>query len=148
MIYLPWQVLPFTLLQVLVGFLAMHGLLGLCIALVLLPSHFIGGTRFYLKPSAGFQPHSWAEHQLLTTIDIAPESKFLNFLLGGLNTNVLHHIYPKLAHIHLPYLSIILDQTAHDYRLPYKKLTLKKAIAEHFRFLKEMGNNPNIEHTN
>lgn len=147
MIYLPWQILPLTLLQVLVGFFAMHGLLGLCIALVLLPSHFIGGTRFYRKPTSGCQPQSWAEHQLLTTVDIAPKSRLLNFLLGGLNTNVLHHIYPKLAHIHLPELSILLEKTAQDFNIPYKKLTLKMAIVEHFRFLKRMGNSSLAEQT-
>jgi linoleoyl-CoA desaturase len=144
LIIIPFLIHPLTLFQVIVCFLIMHCLLGLFISLVLLPSHFVAHARFYENYSTFSEcRNSWATHQLLSTIDIAPESKCLNFFLGGLNTNIVHHIYPKICHVHLIPLVKILKTTAEEYNQPYISYSLSGAMKEHFRFLKMMGKRVN-----
>jgi linoleoyl-CoA desaturase len=125
-------------------FLLMHFQVGLFISLVLLPSHFISGTSFY-KADSNYEDNSWIEHQLLTTTDIAPDSRVVNFICGGLNTNVIHHIFPTVCHVHLVELSGILKNTACQYNMTYRSCSLKEAILTHFQFLKEMGRAENYE---
>ena len=75
----------------------------------------------------------------MTTIDISPQSAVLNFLLGGLNANVAHHLFPNICHLHFPALADIVEKTAKEFGLPYRKTTLSKAIRGHFAYLREMG---------
>ncbi len=35
----------------------------------------------------------WAISQIKTTVDFAPGNAFLNWYLGGLNYQVVHHLY-------------------------------------------------------
>ena len=144
-VVIPILILPLTTGQVLICFLLMHCLVGLIISLVLLPSHFVSHATFYANPEL---KTSWAKHQLLTTIDIAPSNKYIHYLLGGLNTNVLHHIYPKICRVHFIPLVKILQQTAKEYNMPYQHYTLANAMKEHFKFLKKMGQKPGKEIAN
>lgn len=140
MIVIPSIILPLSLGQVLLCFFVMHCLVGLIISLVLLPSHFVGHATFYEDAKAR---STWSVHQLATTVDIAPTNKLVHFMLGGLNTNVLHHIYPKICHVHFVPLVKILQSKAKEYGMPYQAYTLAGAMKEHFCFLKKMGKKEN-----
>lgn len=138
-IILPIYILPLSVEEVLLSFLAMHFLVGLIISLVLLPSHFNEHAQFYMQEEMSGAGTSWARHQLATTIDIAAQSKLMNFLVGGLNTNTIHHIYASVAHAHLITLSKILEETAQKFDVTYVNLSLSEAMKSHFRFLYRMG---------
>jgi len=84
-------------------------------------------------------PNTWAIHQLLTTVDIVAENRLAHFLLGGLNANVIHHIYPVIHHCHLIPLVKILNETAKEFNSPYKSYSYIHALQLHFSFLKRMG---------
>jgi len=138
-VILPINWLPIAINEVVVCFLLMHALVGLVISLVLLSSHFIENVIYYKAIENSKLPSSWAIHQLNTTVDISPESKIINFILGGLNANVIHHIYPAIHHCHLVPLVKILKTTALEYKAPYKLYPYFQAIKLHFIFLKRMG---------
>ena len=140
-IILPCYILPISPIEIILCFLGMHALVGLVISLVLLSSHFIENVYYYAKTENLKLPSSWSMHQLLTTADIAPENKFANFLLGGLNANVIHHIFPTVHHCHLIPMVKILKQTAQDFGVPYHSYAYFTAIKLHFTFLKRMGTN-------
>jgi linoleoyl-CoA desaturase len=141
-IVLPSIFLPLTIGQTFLCFLLMHCLLGLFISLVLLPSHFVSHAVFFEIPNENRSQNSWTKHQLMTTIDIALENKLVHFMLGGLNTNVLHHIYPKICHVHFVPLVKILRKIAGEFNQPYQSYSLGSAMKEHFLFLKKMGRKP------
>jgi cyclopropane fatty-acyl-phospholipid synthase-like methyltransferase/predicted NAD/FAD-binding protein/DUF1365 family protein len=48
------------------------------------------------------QEHSkcWYEHQIQTTVDIAPKSNWSWFFSGGLNLQIPHHCFPTIDHSH------------------------------------------------
>ena len=83
---------------------------------------------------------AWAEHQVRTSSNFAPQSAVVNFLFGGLNFQTIHHLFPKICHIHYPALAAILKQTAQEYNLPYTEYpSFAAAVWSHYRMLKKLG---------
>lgn len=140
-------VLPILLLDhhwafILLCYFALHAVGGIWIALVLVPPH-INGIAEYTLPADGSHIHTcFATHQLQSTVDLAPDSALLNWFTGGLNTHVIHHVFPGICHIHYRALTPILRETALEYGLPYRSSGFLKAMRNHFHFLRVLGQHP------
>jgi linoleoyl-CoA desaturase len=137
-IVLPILLTPLTALQVIGLFLVMHAAAGLLLSFIAVLGHFVEGPSF---PEAenGIIPKSWSEHELEATIDFAPSSKVINWITGGLNTHVAHHLYPQVCHTHYYAMTPIIEKFCMDNGYPYKKETFSSAIASHFRYLKKLS---------
>ena len=144
MVALPLIMLPFSWLQILCGFLLMHAALSIMLALVLLPSHLFEQTIFSNEHVKGVISEDWAIHQVLTTLDFAPKSAVANFLLGGFNTNVIHHLFPKICHCYYKPLTAILIIKAGEYNIVYNHTSFLGAIKSHFQLLKKLGSPDNL----
>lgn len=84
--------------------------------------------------------HGWAIHQALTTVDFAQRSRLLTWLLGGLNYQIEHHLFPKICHTNYPAISKIVRQTCLDYGVPYNVHgTIWSALKAHYHWLQKMG---------
>jgi linoleoyl-CoA desaturase len=84
-------------------------------------------------------------HQLFTTTNFSNKNKIVNWFTGGLNFQIEHHIFPNISHIHYPKIAKIVKQTAEEFSLPYNEYeTTRKAIIAHFRYLKSMGEKPQL----
>ncbi len=82
----------------------------------------------------------WAEHQLATTVDFAPGNRLLTWYVGGLNYQVVHHLFPRICHVHYPKMAAIIAQTAQDHGLMYRaQPTVWAALRSHVRWLRKMG---------
>jgi linoleoyl-CoA desaturase len=139
MIVLPVLLLPFPWWKVVLGFILMQTALCLVLALVLLPSHLFEQTQ-YQTPSADNAIHEdWAMHQLSSTLDFASKSYVANFLFGGFNTNVVHHLFPKVCHVHHVRLSAIVAARTAEFNIPYNRTSFVNAVRSHFKALKRLG---------
>jgi linoleoyl-CoA desaturase len=78
-------------------------------------------------------------YQAEATKDFAPASRLANFLFGGLNTHLIHHLFPRVCHIHYPALTRFLREAAAESGVPYHNESFLAAIAAHWRFLRAMG---------
>lgn len=135
---LPVLVTDITWWQGIIGFLALHFAQGLVMGLVFQLAHVVEGTEFPTPNEQGNIEEAWAEHQMRTTANFSMKSKLSAFLLGGLNQQVEHHLFPKICHIHYPAISGIVAQTAKDYNLPYlQNETFGGALVSHYRMLKK-----------
>jgi linoleoyl-CoA desaturase len=64
----------------------------------------------------------------------------VNWLVGGLNFQIEHHLFPKISHIHYPALSEIVRKACAEYGIPYLEYPrVRYAIASHVAYLKQMG---------
>ena len=82
----------------------------------------------------------WAVHQLKTTANFSTESKLISFLVGGLNFQVEHHLFPKISHIHYPAISKIIRATCEEFNVPYIEYPkMRIALRSHIAYLKEVG---------
>lgn len=139
-IALPLMVLDLSWWQVAFGFLMLHLTEGLVLGLVFQLAHVVEGTDFPVPNEQGNVEEAWAEHQMRTTANFAPNSALASFFLGGLNRQIEHHLFPKVCHVHYPSISKIIKQTAAEFNLPYiENPTFAAAISSHYRMLKKFG---------
>ncbi|WP_439882674.1 fatty acid desaturase family protein [Pontibacter sp. MBLB2868] len=137
---LPLMVLDVAWWQVMIGFVAMHLAEGVVMGLVFQLAHVVEGTDFPVPNEDGNIEEAWAEHQLRTTANFAPQSTVAAFLLGGLNRQIEHHLFPKVCHIHYPAISKIVQETALEFDLPYiASPTFGAALKSHYRTLRRFG---------
>jgi linoleoyl-CoA desaturase len=135
--------------QVLLGFLALHFCEGITMAIIFMLAHIVEETHFPLPDEKGNMNNSWAIHQLYTTSDFGRENKILNFLCGGLNFQVEHHLYPRICHIHYKPISDIVKKTAEEYNLRYNaNPTFSGALMSHIRLLKKLGRSESLAFAN
>jgi linoleoyl-CoA desaturase len=82
----------------------------------------------------------WAMDILAQNVDFSPGSRFLNNLAGGANLNVVHYLFPGANHVHYNSLSKLVEETAKEYGLPYRKQNVRDVLGIHFNYIK------NIQH--
>jgi linoleoyl-CoA desaturase len=129
----------------LAGFLLLNVSMGLTLSLVFQLAHVVENTEFEHIPldSTKHLDTAWSEHQLKTTSNFAMNSKTISWLVGGLNYQIEHHLFPRVSHVHYPALSKIVQEKCLEFHLPYNQYkTLSQALASHFRVMKQLGVKP------
>ena len=63
--------------------------------------------------------NEWAIHQVNTTANFATHNRLVSWLVGGLNFQIEHHLFPKISHVHYPAVSKIVRQTCADHGIQY-----------------------------
>lgn len=114
---------------------------GIVLTVVFQLAHCVSEADFP-QPEANtrMMEDSWAVHQLRTTVDFARNSRLLSWLLGGLNFQIEHHLFPKICHIHYPALSRIVEGTCKEYDVQYSAHnSFLSGLGSHYRWLKTLG---------
>lgn len=144
--YWSYMLVPFfltkemTFLNWLIGFVTLHYIAGLSLALIFQPAHVVEETEFPLPCEKGNLENHWAEHQMRTTMNFGNGDPVFSWLVGGLNFQVEHHLFPTICHIHYPKISQILKQTAQEFNVPYNaKKTFVGALWSHQVMLWKLG---------
>jgi len=128
-----WLVLSFYLLATCV--------IGVGMTIVFQLAHCVGEAEFPVpEADTNRMAAAWAVHQIETTVDFARGSRVLTFLLGGLNFQIEHHLFPRVSHVHYPALSGIVEATCREYGIRYTvHPSFVGGIASHYRWLRRMG---------
>ncbi|HET9555146.1 MAG TPA: fatty acid desaturase [Anaeromyxobacteraceae bacterium] len=118
----PWtEVLPLGLLAV--------GTLGVTLATV----------RFHAAAD-GALPTDWATHQVTTTVDFARGSRLCAWYLGGLNFQVVHHLFPRVSHVHYAAIAPIVESCCQRHGVPYRAWgTFLEALHANVHWLRDLG---------
>ncbi len=121
--FMPW----------LIGFLSMGLVTGFVLSIVFQLAHTVEHTHFPLPDNAtGKMEDEWAIHQVKTTANFATENKVVSWLVGGLNFQVEHHLFPKISHVHYPAISKIIKKACEDYGIKYIEYPkVRIAVASH-----------------
>jgi linoleoyl-CoA desaturase len=129
----------------LVFFISLHVGLGFTLAVVFQLAHVVEETTFEFAPTDEVTriENEWAIHQVKTTSDFSPNSRIISWLVGGLNYQIEHHLFPRVSHIHYPALSKIVKEKCEAFDLPYNCIpSLRKAVISHFRLIRLLGKKP------
>lgn len=123
------------------GFLVFALLAGLVLSLVFQLAHTVEHTNFPMpNPETHRLEDEWAIHQIKTTANFATNSKIVSWLVGGLNFQIEHHLFPKISHIHYPEISKIIKQACQEWGINYIEYPkVRYAVASHVAFLRQMG---------
>ncbi|MFD0862965.1 fatty acid desaturase family protein [Sungkyunkwania multivorans] len=137
---LPLIMVPLAPWMIILAFISMHFVTGLLISIIFQVAHIMPSTEFPLPDKDGIVEGDWFAHQLATTTNFAPKSKFFSWLIGGLNYQIEHHLLPNICHIHYKRISGIVADTAKEYGMPYHtKRTFAAAIMAHIGVLRKLG---------
>jgi linoleoyl-CoA desaturase len=139
-----YMVIPIIIigwLQWLIGFFIITFTCGLFISIVFQLAHVIGGTEFHsANPGDKNGKQEWAVHQICSTANFGTSSKFLHWLLGGLNFQIEHHLFPRVSHIHYPAISLLVKEACKESNIVYHEYTsMFKAVRAHILHLRELG---------
>ena len=137
-------VLPIMLLGFvtwLVGFLIITMVTGFAISIVFQLAHTVEHTEFPMPTEiTGKIGNEWAIHQINTTANFATKNKTISWLLGGLNFQIEHHLFPRISHVHYPAISKIIKRTCSEYGIDYIEFPkMRQAILSHVHYLKRLG---------
>jgi linoleoyl-CoA desaturase len=84
--------------------------------------------------------NEWAVHQVNTTVNFATHNKVWNWLFGGLNFQVEHHLFPRISHVHYPEINKRLKQVCAEYNVQYREFpSLRSALWSHLTHLRQVG---------
>lgn len=142
-LFLPIYFSSFEWYWCILGFAIMHYICGLLLALIFQCAHVLQNTEF-AQPDEKTHTieNNWTIHQLATTANFARKSRVFSWLIGGLNFQVEHHLFPNICHVHYRKISKIVEQTAKDFNLQYNEYkTFAGAIISHFSLLNKLGKN-------
>src|SRR5690606_4912253 len=115
-VYLVIPIVMVGWIPALVGWVIAGISCGFCIAVVFQLAHVVEGTQFP-TPDQDSQKieEEWMVHQLSTTANFATKSKVVSWLLGGLNFQVEHHLFPRISHVHYPAINKLVKATCLEY---------------------------------
>lgn len=123
-----------------VGFLTITLFAGLVLSVVFQLAHTVEETHFPVPNEQNDIENEWAIHQVQTTANFATGNKLICWLVGGLNFQIEHHLFPKISHIHYPEISKIIKKTCEEFNIKYVEFKhMRDAIVSHATHLKKMG---------
>jgi linoleoyl-CoA desaturase len=126
-----WWLVPIALLAV--------GTLGLALATVFQLAHAVGEAEFLVPAGEPIQT-DWATHQVSTTVDFARGNRLLVWYLGGLNFQVVHHLFPTVSHVHYPALAPLVEAACREHGVRYRAWpSFGAALGANLRWLRQMG---------
>lgn len=129
--FLPWMT----------GFLLYGMFTGFVLSMVFQLAHTVEDTNFPVPVQPMNQiEDEWAVHQLNTTANFATRNKLVTWLVGGLNFQIEHHLFPQISHIHYPAISKIIKEACAEYGIRYIEFPkTRMAIASHVAHLHQLS---------
>jgi len=82
----------------------------------------------------------WAVHEVETTVNFCSRNPVLTWMLGGLNFQIEHHLFPKVPHTHYPRIARIVRRNCAKHGVRYSSQpSLRAALRSHTLHLRTMG---------
>lgn len=138
--------------QVLAVYMGVSFFQGVMLSIVFQMAHVVEEAAFPMPESdTGRMASSFAIHQIETTVDFAPNNRLLSWLVGGLNYQIEHHLFPQVCHIHYRALSPLVRETCQEFGIRYNvHPTFRSGLASHYRWLRRLalaeGHHPSGAH--
>jgi len=131
--FYPWWV-------VLCAYLAYSMVVSLIMAVTFQLAHCVEEADFASPQDLATEPRLWAVHEVETTVNFCPRNRVLTWLVGGLNYQIEHHLFPRVPHTHYPEIAEIVERNAKLHGVRYvAQHSLRAALRSHFRHLRTMG---------
>jgi linoleoyl-CoA desaturase len=129
------------LVNTIIGFSIIVFVCGLSISIVFQLAHVVEATQFPVPDSeSNTINQEWAIHQIVTTANFSTKSKIVSWLVGGLNFQVEHHLFPRISHVHYPKINQLVKETCEEFNIKYiEYASFFKAFSSHMAHIKRLG---------
>jgi linoleoyl-CoA desaturase len=133
LLFYPWWVVA-------AGYVAFAMSTSLVTATTFQLAHCVEEADFVTADELRADKRVWAVHEVETTVNFCPRNPFLTWVLGGLNYQIEHHLFPRVAHTHYPKIAEIVRRNASKHGVRYTaQPTLRAALRSHQRHLRTLG---------
>jgi linoleoyl-CoA desaturase len=123
----------------LLGTFVMYFFMWIFLAVVFQLAHVLEDTSMPSHTDNKVDDH-WVIHELDTTANFAMKNPFWTRVLGGLNFQVEHHLFPQISHVHYPKVATIVQDVCNEYWVQYHAYrTMRAAFLSHIRYMRQMG---------
>ena len=130
-----------TFFTVLIAFVLMHFVQSIFLLFTFFITHHVEETFYPTTDKGGVINSSWVMNQIRSSNDFYPFSETANFIFGGFNNHIAHHLFSHIHHIHYPRINRILYQILIEKHICPNRTTYMGGICSHFRLLKKMAVN-------
>lgn len=139
--YIALPIFMVGIIKTIIGYSIAAVVCGFVISLVFQMAHAVEIADFPKpNPSSNKIEQEWAVHQVKTTADFATKNKLVSWLVGGLNFQVEHHLFPKVSHVYYSKIRPLVKETCKEFNLTYNEYpSFFKAFISHLRYLKKLG---------
>jgi linoleoyl-CoA desaturase len=124
---------------VLLAFLLMHLFQSLFLLFTFFITHHVEGTVYPKVSNEGDIQISWFMNQVKSSNDFYPFSKLANFIFGGFNNHVAHHLFPSINHVHYPEVSRVIYEILEEENITPNHTSYLGGIKSHLSLLRRMG---------
>jgi linoleoyl-CoA desaturase len=129
----PWWVVA-------IGYVGFTMITSLVTATTFQLAHCVEEAEFTSAEQLAAEKKPWAVHEVETTVDFCPRNPVLTWVLGGLNYQIEHHLFPRVAHTHYPRIAEIVKRNAAKHGIRYTaQPSLVAALRSHQRHLRTLG---------
>ena len=128
---------------VLTAFVIMHLAQSLFLLFTFFMTHHVEKTEYPVTDENGFIKTSWLMNQVKSSNDMHPFSETANFILGGFNNHIAHHLFPHFHHIHYPRLNRILYEILAQHNIEPNQTTYWGGLVSHLKLLRRMSYSDN-----
>jgi linoleoyl-CoA desaturase len=133
LLFYPWW-------AVLAAYLGLTMILSLVMATTFQLAHCVEEANFTNPQELIGAKHVWAVHEVETTVDFCTGNRVLTWLLGGLNFQIEHHLFPGIPHTHYPAIARIVRRACSRHGVRYTtQPSLRAALRSHYVHLRTMG---------
>jgi linoleoyl-CoA desaturase len=129
----PWWV-------VLAGYAVFAMMTSLIMATTFQLAHCVEEASFVSVDELRSEPRPWVVHEVETTVDFCPHNRVLTWMLGGLNFQIEHHLFPRVPHTHYPAIARIVRRNCELHGVRYAaQPSVRAALRSHIVHLRTMG---------
>lgn len=137
-------VIPYTygthaLSIIFAGFLAMHLLQSLFLLFTFFMTHHVESSNYPTTDKDGLIQTSWLANQIKSSNDMHPFSKTANFILGGFNNHIAHHLFPHIHHAYYPMINRTIYPILMKHGIIPNKTSFWGGIVSHLRHLSNLS---------
>ena len=144
-IYIVLPIACIGFLKFLLAYVCLNVALSLVLTTVFQLAHVVEHNEFVAIDHSAAKAeieNDWAIHQVETTADFATSNRLVSWFLGGLNFQVIHHLFPRVSHVHYPRIQHIIVEVCKKYGIPYKEYnTVYAAVRSHVSMMRQLGRN-------
>jgi linoleoyl-CoA desaturase len=128
-----------TIWIVLAAFVFMHLIQSLYTLFTFFITHHVSGSNYPKADNEGLIGTSWFMNQIKSSNDFYPFSDVANFIFGGVNNHIAHHLFPHINHYHYPKLNLILYDMLLENNIVPNQTTYMGGVLSHLKLLKMRG---------
>lgn len=135
----PYQLSGHSFSRIVLGFLVMHLTQSVFLLFTFFMTHHVESSEYPTTTEDGTIQTTWLANQIRSSNDMHPFSKTANFILGGFNNHIAHHLFPHIHHAYYPMINRTIYPILQKHGFTPNQTSYWGGIVSHLRHLSNLS---------